>query len=131
MRLPYGPQPMGVLVFFDNGRMMASLCDGRAVVPEAESPREFVAYGGHYTFDGKTLSTRVDFTSDTPRMGTDQVRGVKFSAGLLTLLPPPPPSCIRAESFFEGVMKGWRRRRQGRSGSSGGSCGGGGTHTQV
>jgi len=91
MRLPYGPQPMGVLVFFDNGRMMASLCDGRAVVPEAESPREFVAYGGHYTFDGKTLSTRVDFTSDTPRMGTDQVRGVKFSAGLLTLFPPPRP----------------------------------------
>jgi len=39
--------------------------------------------------DGETLSTRVDFTSDLPRMGTDQVRGVKYSDGLLTLLPPP------------------------------------------
>jgi hypothetical protein len=89
MRLPYGPEPMGTLIFFANGRMMASLCDGRSVIPEAELPREFVAYGGHYTFDGDRLSTRVDFTSDLPRMGTDQVRGVKYSDGLLTLLPPP------------------------------------------
>jgi len=89
MRLPYGPEPMGTLIFFANGRMMASLCDGRAEIPEAELPREFVAYGGHYTFNGESLSTRVDFTSDLPRMGTDQVRGVKYSNGQLTLLPPP------------------------------------------
>ena len=91
MRLPYGPEPMGTLIFFANGRMMASLCDGRSEIPQAELPREFVAYGGHYTFEGDRLSTRVDFTSDLPRMGTDQVRGVKYSDGLLTLLPPPRP----------------------------------------
>ena len=60
---PYGPVAMGLVVFQADGRMMAVLCDGRPALPEGE-PRQFMSYAGNYTFDGTTLSTRVDASSD-------------------------------------------------------------------
>jgi hypothetical protein len=84
---PYGPLAMGLVVFTADGRMMAVLCDGRASLPGGE-PRQFMSYAGNYTFDGTTLSTRVDASSDTSRVGGDQVRQVTFEDGLMTLSPP-------------------------------------------
>lgn len=56
---PYGPAPNGVVCFQPDGRMYCVLCDGRSVLPEGES-RQFMSYAGNYTFDGTTLTTRVD-----------------------------------------------------------------------
>jgi hypothetical protein len=55
---PYGPLAMGLVTFQADGRMMAVLCDGRASL--SGEPRQFMSYAGNYTFDGTTLSTRVD-----------------------------------------------------------------------
>ena len=74
---PYGPLAMGLVVFQADGRMMAVLCDGRAALPPGE-PRQFMSYAGNYSFDGTTLSTRVDASSDASRVGGDQVRAVRF-----------------------------------------------------
>jgi hypothetical protein len=82
---PYGPVPMGLVVFDASGRMMAVLCDGRATLDE---PPQFMSYAGNYTFDGTTLSTRVDASSDASRVGGDQLRTVTFKDGLMTLAPP-------------------------------------------
>ena len=38
---------------------------------------------------GKTLITRVDAASDPARMGTDQVRDVRFEGNRMVLRPPP------------------------------------------
>jgi hypothetical protein len=84
---PYGPQPMGLVVFQGDGRMMAVLCDGRGRMP-AEEPRQFMSYAGNYSFDGATLTTRVDASSDASRIGGDQVRSVRFDDGRLVLAPP-------------------------------------------
>jgi len=84
---PYGPTAMGLVVFQADGRMMAVLCDGRLALPAGE-PRQFMSYAGNYTFDGTTLSTRVDASSDASRVGGDQTRTVTFSDGLMTLAPP-------------------------------------------
>lgn len=84
---PYGPKAMGTLTFTAD-RMMAVLCDGRAQV---EGPREYNSYCGAYTFDGKTLVTRVDAASTAARMDTDQVRAVRFDGARLILRPPPQP----------------------------------------
>jgi hypothetical protein len=91
MHPPYGPQPMGVVVFSADRRMVAVLCDARAVLPEGEQEREYSSYCGAYTFDGTTLVTRVDASSDPARIGTRQVRGVRFDAERLVLTPPPRP----------------------------------------
>jgi hypothetical protein len=91
MHPPYGPQPMGIVVFSADGRMVAVLCDSRAVLPDGEPEREYSSYCGAYTFDGTTLVTRVDASSDPARIGTDQLRRVRFDAQRLVLMPPPRP----------------------------------------
>jgi len=86
-----GPQPyggegaIGRVVLGADGRMGAVLCQGGPPGPD----REYTSYCGAYTFDGKTLITRVDACSDPARMGTDQVRQVTFGDGLMVLQPPP------------------------------------------
>jgi len=93
---PYGPSAMGLVIFQADGRMMAVLCDGRASVPDAE-PRQFISYAGNYRFDGKTLVTRVDASSDAGRIGGDQVRDVRFEHRRMVLAPP--------RRMFAGIMQ--------------------------
>ena len=84
---PYGPAANGVVCFEPDGRMFCVLCDGRRELPASE-PRQFMSYAGNYTFDGTTLSTRVDASSDASRVGGDQVRTVRFEKGGIVLAPP-------------------------------------------
>jgi hypothetical protein len=84
---PLGPAPNGVSCFQADGRMYSVICDGRPALP-ADETRQFVAYAGNYTFDGVTLSTRVDAASDPARIGGDQVRDVRFENGGMVLAPP-------------------------------------------
>jgi hypothetical protein len=93
---PYGPVPMGLVVFEGSGRMMAVLCDGRRTLAPDE-PRQFMSYAGNYTFDGTTLSTRVDASSDASRIGGDQVRQVRFENGEMVLSPP--------RRLYAGIMQ--------------------------
>jgi hypothetical protein len=84
---PYGPVPDGIVCFQADGRMFCVLCDGRRELPPSES-RQFMSYAGNYTFDGTTLSTRVDASSDVSRIGGDQVRTVRFEKDGMVLAPP-------------------------------------------
>ena len=84
---PLGPTPNGVVCFQADGRMYSVICDGRTSLPSGEE-RVFVSYTGNYTFDGDTLSTRVDAASDADRIGGDQVRKVRFENGGMVLAPP-------------------------------------------
>jgi hypothetical protein len=93
---PYGPAAMGLVVFEASGRMMAVLCDGRPALSAGE-PRQFMSYAGNYTFDGTTLATRVDASSETSRVGGDQLRHVRFEGGLMVLAPP--------RRLYAGVMQ--------------------------
>ncbi|HEY2416397.1 MAG TPA: lipocalin-like domain-containing protein [Steroidobacteraceae bacterium] len=93
---PYGPKPMGLVVFEASGRMMAVLCDGRSALPEGE-PHQFMSYAGNYTFDGTTLSTRVDASSDQSRVGGEQLRAVRFEGCAMVLSPP--------RRLYAGVMQ--------------------------
>ena len=93
---PYGPAAMGLVVFDATGRMMAVLCDGRPTLPP-DQPRQFMSYAGNYTFDGTTLSTRVDASSEASRVGGDQTRHVRFEGHLMVLGPP--------RRLYAGVMQ--------------------------
>jgi hypothetical protein len=102
---PYGPKAMGLVVFAADGRMMAVLCDGRPAMPESEA-REYMSYCGNYRFDGTTLVTHVDASSDSSRVGGDQVRHVRFEGNRLVLTPPPRPwrgQTQHREMFFEQI----------------------------
>ncbi|MFT5174176.1 MAG: hypothetical protein ACI8W7_002363 [Gammaproteobacteria bacterium] len=86
--VPYGPIPRGVVAFDDNQRMMCVLVDGRQQLPAASASREYASYTGQYTFVDNVLTTRCDCSSDPARVGTDQVRQVRFSGVRLILRPP-------------------------------------------
>jgi len=83
---PYGGAPVGRVMFTSSGRMMAMTGDGRQEVHGQN--REYNAYAGTYTFNGKRLITRVDSCSNPAYMGTEQVREVGHEGGLMVLRPP-------------------------------------------
>ena len=85
---PYGGQGLGRIVFGADGRMAVMMIDVRAELPAGEK-REYGGYCGTYTCDGERLVTRVDCAPDPSRVGSDQVRGVRFEDGLMILRPPP------------------------------------------
>lgn len=85
--VPYGPRGMGLVSLTADGRMMAVLVDGRAKLPDGGT-RDYSSYCGNYTFDGSTLITTVDAASDPARMGSQQVRKVRFDGERMILVPP-------------------------------------------
>jgi hypothetical protein len=85
---PYGETALGRVTFMADGRMMSVVCDGRKELP-AGVTREYNSYCGNYTYDGDKLVTRVDAASDPSRIGSDQVRGVRFEGERMVLIPPP------------------------------------------
>jgi hypothetical protein len=84
---PYGGKALGRVTFTADGRMMSVVCDGRPELPAGVS-REYSSYCGNYTYDGAKLVTRVDAASDPIRIGSDQVRGVRFEGEHMVLIPP-------------------------------------------
>jgi Lipocalin-like domain len=94
---------------------MSVVCDGRKELPEGVS-REYSSYCGNYTYDGKKLVTRVDAASDPNRIGSDQVRGVRFEGARIVLIPPPrrigesegtPRDHLGSDSGGIGSKGGW------------------------
>lgn len=90
---PYGPMARGLVQFEENMQMMCVLADGRAELPgaDADAVREYVSYMGHFTYADNVLSTRVEGSTDASRIGSDQVRQVRFEGERLILRPPPRP----------------------------------------
>ena len=93
---PYGGKGLGRVMFNADSRMMAVTCDGREDLP-ANAERAYSSYIGRYTFDGSTLVTRVDGASDPSRIGSDQVRGVRFEGERMILSPPPRQTAAGGE----------------------------------
>ncbi len=85
--VPYGSRGMGLVSLTADGRMMAVLVDGQSKLPDG-ARREYSSYCGNYTFDGGTLITTVDAASDPSRMGSQQVRKVRFEGERMILVPP-------------------------------------------
>lgn len=89
LRSSYGPEKYGLITFNENNRMMVVISDGRDVLPAGRA-REYSSYCGRYTFDGTTLITKVDGSMPLERVGTDQVRPVRFEGKNRVTLTAPP-----------------------------------------
>jgi hypothetical protein len=85
----FGPEPMGVIRFDANGRMIVVIADSRVKLPDNVAQRPFSGYTGRWTLDGDVLSTHVDESFLTQYVGSVQRREVVFEGGRLTLIPPP------------------------------------------
>ncbi len=98
----FGKSPQGFITFGRDGRMHALLTSDKRPKPtdlakvtdqdRIDLFKTMIAYGGKYTFDGKTLKIRVDISWNENWTGTDQVRLVKFEGERLTLSTIPAPA---------------------------------------
>ncbi|MGH1358820.1 MAG: lipocalin-like domain-containing protein [Burkholderiaceae bacterium] len=85
---PYGGEAaLGVVTFDPDGRMVAALYNGSADLPAGKT-REFNSYCGAYTYDGESLCTKVDASSNQAWLNSEQVREVAFEGELMVLKPP-------------------------------------------
>lgn len=103
--VPYGPRGMGLVSLTSDGRMMAVLVDGRTKLPDG-GKREYSSYCGNYVFDGTTLITTVDASSDPARFASQQVRKVRFEGERMILVPPDREDGgvkIRRELIWERI----------------------------
>ncbi len=100
---PYGGTAIGRVTFTAEGRMQSVVCDGRREMPAGEA-RDYSSYCGNYTFDGTRLVTKVDAASDPARLGSEQVRGVRFE-GKDVILSPPPRRTATGDEYRELTWK--------------------------
>ncbi len=114
----FGKTPSGFIQFGRDGRMMMLVVkDQRPAPPEPEKMTDqqradlfktMIAYGGAYTFDGKTLTSHLDVTWNQAWTGTDIVRQVTLEGRKLVLMADPHKSyvdgnVISAVMMFEKV----------------------------
>lgn len=88
LRSSYGPEKYGLITFNKNNRMMVVISDGRDDLPKGRA-REYSSYAGRFTFDGSTLITQVDGSIPLDRVGTEQIRPVRFDGNKVILTAPP------------------------------------------
>jgi hypothetical protein len=98
----FGKSPHGFVNYGRDGRVLLLIVgDKRPKPPDlakmtdqerADLFKTTIAYGGTYTFDGKTVKTRVDISFNENWTGTEQVRHVKFEGKRLILSTIPAPA---------------------------------------
>jgi hypothetical protein len=110
---PYGPSPVGFLIYGD-GRVTALISnDGRkslsagggSLEEQAEAFKTFLAYAGRYTFNGEQVTHHVEISSIQNYVDRDLVRYVKFQGDQIILVTPP----TRINGKLQTVELIWQR----------------------
>ena len=98
----FGKAPQGFISYGQDGRMMVLIVKSGRPKPtdmatvndetRVELFKTMLAYGGTYTFDGKTVTHHIDISANENWTGTDQVRNVKLDGRKLVLSTNPQPN---------------------------------------
>ncbi len=100
----FGKSPHGFINYGRDGRMLVLFVSDKRPKPadlakmtdqeRAELFKTMFAYGGTYTYDGKTIKHHIDVSWNQTWTGTEQIREVKFEGNRLILSTIPAPSAI-------------------------------------
>jgi len=98
----FGKSPHGFLNYGRDGRVLALVvAEGRPKPADmakitdqerAELLKTMFAYGGTYTYDGKSVTHHIDISFNENWTGTDQVRDLKFEGSKLIISTRPAPN---------------------------------------
>lgn len=98
----FGKSPRGFINYDRDGRMLVLIVSDKRPKPadlakmtdqeRVELFKTTIAYGGTYTYDGKTVTHHVDISWNENWTGTDVVREVKFDGNKLMLSTRPAPA---------------------------------------
>ena len=97
----FGKSPQGFINYGRDGRMLVLMVKDQRPRPSdlakitdqerAELFKTMVAYGGSYTFDGRTATHHLDISWNQIFTGTDQVRHIELDARRLIMRTNPQP----------------------------------------
>ncbi len=97
----YGEDPTGYIMYGKDGRMLAFIVrDDRPKPQSIEKAtsdeqaalfRSMLAYGGTYTFDGKSIEHHIDISWNELWTGTTQIRDIRKEGGKLIYTTRPAP----------------------------------------
>jgi hypothetical protein len=100
----FGKASHGFISYSRDGRMIVLYVKDQRPKPtdlakmtdqeRADLFKTMVAYGGTYTFDGKTITHHVDISWNQIWTGTDQLRNIRFVGRKVILSTNPQPSSI-------------------------------------
>lgn len=95
----FGKSPHGFINYGRDGRMLVLIVSDKRPKPadvarmtdqeRVELFKSTIAYGGTYTYDGKTVTHHIDISWNENWTGTDAVREVKFDGNRLILSTHP------------------------------------------
>lgn len=95
----FGKSPKGYITYGKDGRMLCIMTsENRPNIPDVtkmtdkdrvELYKTIIAYGGTYTFDGKTVKHKVDISWNESWNGTVQTRNVKFEGNRVIFSAEP------------------------------------------
>jgi hypothetical protein len=111
---PYGPTPVGLLTYTEDGRVSAMISHGGrkplsvgggSLEEQSEAFKTFLAYGGRYTLSGDKVTHHVEIASIQNYVDRDLVRNVKFQGDQITLVTPP----TRVNGKIQTVELIWQR----------------------
>jgi hypothetical protein len=113
----YGKNPKGVIMYGRDGRMLVLITNDARPKPETTAKmtdqqrlelfRTMQAYGGTYTFDGKSVAHHVDICWDEVRCGTTVVRDVEIEGDRLVYTTHPAPFSANGRMSIVTVV--WRK----------------------
>ena len=95
----FGNSPQGLIIYGRDGRMLVLMVSDKRPKPSDLAKvtdqerldlfKTMLAYGGTYTFDGKTIKHQVEVSWNGNWSGTEQVRLVKFAGNRLIMSTMP------------------------------------------
>lgn len=110
VRLPYGPDPVGYILYTADGRMSATIMRGERT-PIAGEPRrgegsaqkarafeEYLSYAGRYTFLGDRVIHHVEVALWPSWVGADLLRLATFDGARLILRTQPSENEARSRT---------------------------------
>jgi hypothetical protein len=113
----FGKTPKGFVTFGPEGRMLAFVTNSDRPKPESIQKttdaqrialyKSMQAYGGTYTFDGKTIEIKVDICWDEVRCGTTVARDVEQGGDTLLYKTHPAPFSANGRTAVTTLT--WRR----------------------
>jgi hypothetical protein len=100
----FGKSPRGFLIYGRDGRMSVLVVGEKRPKPKdlgkvtdqerIELFKTCLAYGGTFTFDGKTVTHHIDISWNETWTGTDGVRDVRVEGNKLILTSRPGPDFL-------------------------------------
>jgi len=104
----------GFITYGDDGRMLVLVLRGDRPKPEsiekmtdqqrADLFRTLNAYGGTYSFDGKTMEHHIDISANEVWTGTTQIRDVKVDGERLIYTTRPAPFVGDGKMSFQTLI---------------------------